>query len=228
MYRIGCFYFGKRGHNFWSFLTPQEGHKENSKEGAKERPKVCDKSETSESQTVSNQSSYSIVGKSQTVYLDEPAKVETPQSVVGEPVEPVFSEDLQPVTAYEDEPDITPEDVDDSLQEEDLSPEDRFLPLDTEIDNEHVSTGMTYEQISQAVEAVQGKKMSDAGRQAAARTLYDVQGSDVYDFLVMQAENEAAIERLLKENLDDSGEVTVENRAPKRTKTDDFDMDKYV
>ena len=204
MYKIFRFLFGKQGQSLWHFLTP----------------KVQEKKETAVLQTIPQPLAYSIIGKSQTVYLEEPPKVEPP--------EPVFSEDLEPEPAYEEEQDITPADVDDSLQREVLSPKDRFLPLDTVEDDESVSTGMTYEQISLTIEAVQGKKMNDTDRLAAARNLYDVQGSDLFDFLAMQAENEAAIERLLKENLDNAGEVSTEIRVAKRKKTEDFDMDKYV
>lgn len=204
MYKIFRFLFGKQGQSHWYFLTP----------------KVQEKKETAVSQPVPHLPPYSIIGKSQTVYLEEPPKVEPP--------EPVFSEDLQYMPAYEEEQDITPADVDDSLQRDVLTPKDRFLPLDTVEDNERASTGMTYEQISLTIEAVQGKKMNDADRLAAAHTLYDVQGSDLFDFLAMQAENEAAIERLLKEIPDDAGKVSTEYRVAKRKKTEDFDMDRYV
>ena len=204
MYKTIRFLRGNRVKRLWCLLTP----------------KVQDKKEAAEPQEVPQQSPYSIIGKSQTVYLEEPPKAETP--------EPVFSEDLQPVPAYEEEQDITSAEVDDSLQEDILSTDDRFFPLDTVEDNESISTGMTYEQISLTIEAVQGKKMSDADRKTAARTLYDVHGSDLFDFLAMQAENEAAIERLLKEHLDDAGEAAVENMVTRRKKTEDFDMDRYV
>jgi hypothetical protein len=163
---------------------------------------------------------YNIIGKSQTVYLEEPPAPKI--------VEPVFSEDLQRVPAYEEEPDITADDVDDNLGEEILTDEERFTPLDTDVDSEVVSTGMTYEQISEALEVVQGKKTDDADKLAAARTLYEVQGSDLFNFLTVQAENEAIIEKLLKENLDNAADPADGNIKKQQRKIEEFDMGKYV
>jgi hypothetical protein len=218
LYRVFRFLYGTKMQSLWRLLTP----------------KAREKKERAVSPETAPQPAYSIVGKSQTVYMKEPPKAEPPKPVVGEPVElvepvePVFSEDLQPIAAFEEETEIFDVDVEVSLDGGNLSDEDRFLALDITDDKENVSTGMTYEQISLTLEAVQGKKMNDADRLAAARTLYDIQGSDVFDFLAMQAENEAAIERLLKENLDDAGEIQAENRDKRRKIMGDFDMDRYV
>ena len=204
LYRIFRFLFGERGKSLWYFLTPQ----------------VKEKQETPVSQTIPEETTHSIVGKSQTVYLAEPPPPKK--------VEPVFSEDLGQAPSYEEEPDISADDVDDSLEEGVLTEEERFIPLDTEPDSEPVSTGMTYEQISDTLDVVMGNKTDDANKLAAARILYEVQGGDVFNFLEAQAENEAMIERLLKENLDDRGEILPENRRNRRKEIEEFDMEKYV
>jgi hypothetical protein len=87
----------------------------------------------------------SIVGKSRTVYLEEPPKAKPP----------AFSEELKKEKPYGEEPDITGNDVDDSLDNEIPPEEERFIPLDTD---EAVSTGMACGQISGALDAVQGRK----------------------------------------------------------------------
>jgi hypothetical protein len=232
LYKTFRFLFGKQRQSLWHFLTPKVQDK---KEMAASQAKPPEKPEAEP---------YSIVGKSQTVYLDEPLKVETSgketsefvvsettvtdQSLSVEPVEPAFSEDLQPVPAFEEEPDIFTDEIEDNLEEEPLTDEDRFMPLEIDASGETVSTGKTYDEISCMLGAVQGKKMSEADRQAAASALHDIQGSELYDLLLMQAENEAVIERLLKENLDSTGEKPAETGEKKRTQTADFDMDKYV
>jgi len=204
LYKAFRFLFGEQGKSFWYFLTP--------KTGEKKEPVI--------SQTEPEDTSLSVVGKSQTVYLEEPPPPKK--------VEPVFSEDLERCPSYEEEPDVTADDVNYKPNEEILTDEERFTPLDVEPDNESVSTGMTYEQISQVLDVVQGKKTSDADQLTAARTLYEVQGGDLFNFLATQAENEAVIERLLKENLDDAGEILPENRRKRRKEKEEFDMEKYV
>ena len=204
LYKIFRFLFGEQGKSFWHFLTPN----------------IREKKRTVMPQTGQEDTSYSIVGKSQTVYL---AELPPPKKV-----EPVFSEDLEQVPSYEEEPDVTSDDVDYRQAEEILTEEERFTPLDVEPDNESVSTGMTYEQISQVLDVVSGKKTSDADQLMAARTLYEVQSGDVFNFLSSQAENEAVIERLMKENLDDIGEILPENRRKRRKEKEEFDMEKYV
>ena len=217
MYKTFRFLFGTQGQILWHFLTPKVRNK---KEPAVSQEKPQRKTEAEP---------YSIVGKSQTVYMEESPKAATPaEHVISVPVEPAFSEDLQQVAAYEEESDISAEEIEDNLDEERFTDEERFLSLDTPEDNGNVSTGLTYEQISRTIEVVQGKKMNEADRLDAARTLFEVQGSDLYDLLLMQAENEAVIERLLKENLDNAGEIPAAISGKKRREIEDFDMDKYV
>ena len=194
--------FGKQAESFWRFLTPKP---------QEEPEKVVSQP---------NPIPYSVVGKSQTTYLEAPPEEK--------PIEPVFSEDLERIPAYEEEPDISSDDVDDNLNEEMLAEEDYFTPFDIEPDSEFTSSGLTYDQIVQALEVVQGKATSDSSKTAAARILYEINGSDLFDFLTTQAENEAMIERLLKENLDDTGEILPESEKKKRKEMTDFDIEKYV
>jgi|GEM_PF-6370107 len=204
LYKIFRFLFGEKVKNRWRFLTPKAQEKKE-----QEKPKSTPK-----------QTTYSIVGKSHTVYLEEPPKEK--------PLEPVFSEDLQQVSAYEEEADISSDDVENDLTEGILSEEERFTLLDIEPDSEAISTGMTYEQISQALEVIQGKNTGDSDKSAVARILYEVQGSELFDFLTAQAENEAIIERLLKENLDETGEILPKSRKKNGKEIEKFDLEKYV
>jgi hypothetical protein len=183
--KVYRFLSGKRIREFWHFLTPETPAKP---------------------ETVS----HSIVGKSQTVYLEE-TQIKVPELL--------FSENLEKEE---------PQDEEDNLLEALLSEKECFIALDIEPDNEIVSTGMTYEQISQALDVVQGRQTDEAGRQAAARILYEIEGSDLFNFLTAQAENEVLIEKLIKENIDNGGEAIFDNVRKKRRETEEFDMDKYV
>jgi hypothetical protein len=212
VYKAYRFLSGKRAAGFWRFMLPEIQ--------AKETIVVP--------QTKPEPAAYSVVGKSQTAYLEEPPKVEV--KTIG----PAFSEDLPQVPAYEEVPDITAGDVDDSLNgnpdEEILSREERFILLDAEPDGEMASTGMTFEQISQALEVVRGKRTDGESRRTVARLLDGFRDTDLFNFLTAQAENEAIIEKLLKENLDAGGASFPENKDTGKQKRDieDFDMEKYV
>jgi len=206
LYEIFRLLFGKQVENGWRFLTPKLREK-------KELPKI-------EPQPKPNREDYSLVGKSQTVYLEAPPEQK--------PIEPVFSQDLPQVPAYEVEPDITSDDVEDNLDEVILTEEERFTPFDIDPDCEISSSGMTYDQIAQAIEVIQGKNRNDADKSVVARTLYEIEGSDLFNLLTAQAENEAIIEQLLKENLDESGEILPESEKKKRKEIAEFDMEKYV
>jgi hypothetical protein len=75
---------------------------------------------------------------------------------------------------------------------------------------------------------VQGKSTDDAGRQAAAHILYEVEGSDLFNFLTAQAENEALVKKLIRENIDNNGVPLSESTRKQRRDRKEFDMDKYV
>jgi hypothetical protein len=204
--KVFRFLSGKRMREFWRFLTPETP--------AREKAPV----------PVPETSHYDMVGKSRTVYLKEVPK-EPPGAV-----EPFFSEDLGATPPYSEEPDITDEDVENDPDKDPLTGEERFLTLDTDPDGEDFpsSTGMTYEQISGALDVIQGKKTDAAGRQAAARILYEAEGSDLFNFLTAQAENEAIVERLIKENIDNDGVPLSESRGKQRRGRKEFDIGKYV
>jgi hypothetical protein len=195
------FLFGKRAADFWRLIIPEIRAKETPVSvRAQAEPAV-----------------HSIIGKSRTVYLPEPPREET------KAVEPAFSENLQREKPYEDEPDIRADDVEENLEED-----ERFIPLDTEPEGETVSSGMTFEQIAEALDVVQGRQRDEAGQTAAARILYETEGSELFDFLAAQAENEAIIEKLLKEHLDSDGLPAPDNRRKRRQAREEFDMTKYV
>ena len=209
LYNVYRFLSGQRAANFWRFMMPEIK--------AKETPAAP--------QAKPEQTAYSIVGKSQTVYLEEPPKEET------KAVEPAFSEDLQKIPSYEEEPDTVADDVEynpgSQSAEDILSEEERFIPFDSPPE-EGESTGMTFEQISEALDVVQGRLADNAGKAATARILYETEGSDLFNFLAAQAENEALIEKLLRENLDDSRVPLPENTRKHKREMEEFDMGKYV
>lgn len=210
LYKIFRFLFGKRGKSIWHFLNPKR----------KAERKAERKTETLPATAEPDYSS--VVGKSQTVYLEKMPEVKM------ETVEPAFSEDLQKVPAYEEEPEVTADDVDDNLNDVFPDESERFLPFEVSADDEYSSTGVTFEQLGTAIEVIQGKKTENEEIRITSRILYEAQGSDVFDFLAAQAENERMIENLLKENLDSNRDSISEAGRKKRRETEAFDMGKYV
>jgi hypothetical protein len=208
LYKIYRFLLGEQAMKLWQSILPERK--------AMKIPATP--------QTQPEPIAYSVVGKSQTVYLEEFSKEEA------KAVEPAFSEDLLQVSTYEEEPDITNDDVANNLNEDRFSEEDRFLPLDADADDEDFpsSTGMTYQQISEALDMMQGKPTDKSGQQATARILHEIEGSDLFNFLTAQAENEAVVERLIRENIDSGNTPLSGNTKRQHRSKKEFDMDKYV
>jgi len=207
LYNIFLFLFGKNRENLWWFLTPRNAVKNNS-QAMEPEPETAP---------------YSIVGKSQTVYLERPPESKS--------VAPFLSEDLKKKIPYDEEPDNINDDVEyksESYTAEDiLSEEERFMPFDS-LPEEGESTGMTFQQISKAIDVVSGKNTDKDTRREVAQILNDIGECDLFNFLTAQAENEMLIERLLRENIDDGVSQVPENSGKKRRKIEAFDMDKYV
>ena len=203
IYRLYLFLFGKKRKNLWRFLNPKSKLK---KKDAIIEPEI-------------KIPVHEIVGKSQTVYYDEIPKEE---------VKPVFSEDLELVPKYEVESEITDDDVENNLKEETLTDNDRFVPLDVEPDNGDFFTGMTFDQLSSAIDVISGNKTDREEVKEAALFLYEIHGSEVFDFLTSQAENEQIIEKLMKDYLDSDGKMIVEDVRKKRPEIENFDIGKYV
>lgn len=171
-----------------------------------------------------------IMGKTHTTYL----KKEVP-SVPG------MSQGLEPSDFIGEEADISPDEV-----EADLSggtgpmqpdEEERFFPLEERGDTgmNEFSSGMTYDELSNAVGVVSGGESGDDNRIRAARTLYEVRQTDLFQFFTTQVTNVETVDRLFEECLDGNGSPL---KRPQRRREFDpvegfdplegFDMDKFV
>jgi hypothetical protein len=209
LHKVFRFLYGKRVKSFWHFLAPENTVKE----------KIPVPAPATATATVHYNN---IVGKSRTVYLEELPK--EPEKAV----EPVFSEDLEEREPYEEEAETTAQDVEDNLDGTPLPENGRFMPLDEGPDDETVSTGMTYGQISLALDVVKGKRTDAAAEPAVARMLDEIRGSELFNFLSAQAENEALVEKLIKENIGNDGGQLPANRRKRKAGNGEFDMDRYV
>jgi len=151
---------------------------------------------------------YDVVGKSTTVFLA--------------PLMPVMSEDLEPEseTALEPEPDILPGEVETHLNfsiaiaddEPDVYPDD---PME-------LSQGLTFEQISHAVEVVEGKKSGENNEYFAGETL-SVMPDDFLNMICMQENYEVKVKKLIVGYLDFPGKM-----KPVPAMVANFDINQYV
>ena len=155
---------------------------------------------------------YDVVGKSTTVFLA--------------PLMPLMSEELEVVmvSTVETEPDISPEEVEANLTAS-------FVPDDEELEqyrNDDVdlsgefSQGLTFEQISHAVEVVEGNKSGEKDEYFAGETL-SVMPDDFLNMICMQENYEAKVKKLIASYLDFPGKM-----KPVPALVANFDINKYV
>ncbi|MDR2883343.1 MAG: DUF4122 domain-containing protein [Alistipes sp.] len=110
------------------------------------------------------------------------------------------------------------------------SPESSEMPSDDDLYGDEpplgdggVSSGVSYEELSDAVEVLVTDTRNEARRTKAAKTLYDIQGTEILDFIVREVCGADAIDTLLKECLDGDG-FPLKRKNP----VAEFDIGKYV
>ena len=168
-----------------------------------------------------------VIGKTHIVYLDDPQAAVTP----------VRSEKLELLSDFigEDE-DISPDDVEFNIvpktPEDILEELERFEPMD-DYDpgvEEDFSTGLTFERMANAVEVLTENGNGDDTKVIeAARTIYNIRQTDLFQFFTTQISNFEQVENLLKECLDGEGNpLPVRRSKLDRAELDSFSWDKFV
>lgn len=177
---------------------------------------------------ISKEADAEVVGKTNIVYLEDPdlaAKV------------PTRSEKLEPSDFIGEEPDISDEEVESDLSshpktaEEVLEEEERFQVLDDIAPglDPDFSTGLTYEELSNAVGVLTIATDNEQQIIDAAKTIHTIKDTDLYEFFTHQVSNQDNVESLMRDCLDDVGNPLPKRRSkvnPEKLKT--FDLDNYV
>lgn len=210
LYQMWLFLFRKNGLRFFlKYLNPKETKKIST-------PAV----------PVKEEDEISIVGKSHTIYLDA-----LPES---SEAEPIMSIDLESTDYIGEDEDLSADDAEIEIRQvnvDDIMDEsERFIPFEeNDLPDLNFSSGMTYEDISNAVDVIKGEKRGEEDQRNAARLLYEVKQTDMMNFFSAQAGNMEVIELLLNENLDESG-IPLPQRNNKKSSISmtDFDINKYV
>lgn len=139
-----------------------------------------------------------VIGSSKTVYLEEPSQSRNGTAIGREP---------EPGGYIGQEDEISPDDVETDyrpvaiLPDEDLYDDDDGLPPDPDL-----STGMSFERISEAVGVLTEPDCDEEKKLRAARTFDDLHDTQILEFITREVSNLPAIDKLIKEHLDANGE----------------------
>lgn len=164
-------------------------------------------------------SEVSVLGRTNFIYLEAPAQAT---------VVPERSEELPRNDLTNEEPDVDANDVESSLahdaeamppsEEELYDDEHETVPLDAEF-----SRGMTFNEIANAVEVLSTTTEDRAKTLAAAQTIFNLKNTELFEFFTTQVSNTAAVDRLLAECLDNTGQPLSVLRS-----VSDFQWERYV
>ena len=169
-----------------------------------------------------------IIGKTTIVYLEDP---ELASKV------PVRSEKLEPSDFIGEEPDIPDDEVESNLSPQPKSPEEvleeqeRFEVLDDIAPglDPDFSTGLTYEELSNAVGVLTVQTDNEQQIIDAAKTIHTIKDTDLFEFFTNQVSNLDNVESLLRDCLDEGGNPMKERKSKKKQENlSSFELDKYV
>lgn len=173
---------------------------------------------------VGSEHSIDILGKTTSVYLDDPSTV-TIMSVRSEMLE-------RADIIFEEDADISADEVEETLArtEKPILPDDSELYDEIPIvsDNEF-SQGMTFDQISNAVAVIANGTFDGDNASEAARTLYEIRNTDMFGFFTTQVANAEAVDNLFRKYIDTNGYALIQQSLTSSSpELLNFDWDKYV
>lgn len=163
----------------------------------------------------------SIIGKTSAVYIPEP-----------EVLSPTRSQKLE---ASDNSDELSEDDIEYKTEtaRHSVLDDEEIMELNREAaaDDPDFTAGLTFENLSNAAAILISKsETADYEKVAdAARTLYNLRNTDMFEFFTTQISNVEVIENMFKEYLDDSGQPLPERSPQKaRKELDNFDIGKYV
>lgn len=166
-----------------------------------------------------------VVGKTTIVYLEDP---ELATKV------PAHSEKLEPSDYMGEEPDISDDEVESELSAPAVTPEElqdeqeRFEMADDlapGLDSDF-STGLTYEEMANAVGVLTDATTDEQKIINAAKTIHNIKDTDLYEFITHQVSNQDNVDSLLRDCLDEVGNPLPRRRS--KRSVEEFDMNRFV
>lgn len=146
---------------------------------------------------------------------------------------PVRSEPLERSDFIGEEEEISSDDVEAHLlppQEQALTEEERFesLPGVDPAPDPEFSSGLTFEQMSNAVGVITAAVDDEQKVIEAAKTIYNIRHTDLFQFFTTEAGSAAMIEQLFAECLDSEGQPLPYRRRKQTIPDGPFDWSKYI
>jgi hypothetical protein len=169
-----------------------------------------------------------VVGKTTAVYLEDPELAAKT---------PAYTEKLEPSDFMGEEPDIPDEEVESALSPWPETPEEiqaareRFEETDDLAPglDPDFSSGLTYEEMSNAVGVLTVATDNEKQIIEAARTIHRLRDTDLFEFITHQVSNLENVERLINDCLDDDGTpLTVRKSKRKAEMLRSFDLSHFV
>ena len=156
-----------------------------------------------------------VVGKSMTVFLAPLTHVSN---------EPFMSDDLEMEPAAEAVPDILPEEVEANLNRPVVLEEDELDDYSGDhMDLEgNLSRGLTYQQISDAIDVVEGRK-SGENNEYLAGEVFSLMPSDFLGMICTQTDHETMVKKLIAGYVDFPAKM-----KPVSVSVANFDIKDYV
>ncbi len=162
-----------------------------------------------------------VLGKTHVVYLEDPEVAATI---------PVRSEDLPPSDFIGEEEEIPADAVEHTLSEASSTtlPGEEELYEDAEPapPDEEFSRGLTYDEISNAVGVLTTAAPDVDNALVAARTIFDLKNTDLFEFFTTQISNAETIEKLFETCLDEKDQPQRYNTQ--KADVSDFQWEKYI
>lgn len=159
-----------------------------------------------------------VVGKTKTVYLEDPEVArKTPtrsEPMVKEPIEE--DEEISPEDVAHEDRGLTKEEMDALMAPADAEPDPEF------------NTAMTFEEMNNVVEVLTSETRDKQKDFRASMTIYHkLSGTEILNLLENEIGCQQKIESLLNEYLDESGRPLAKRKATSK-KVEAFNIDKFV
>lgn len=220
LYRLYIVVYKKQLYGVWEYLPALREYllqKKEQKKPEKEKSELITQVEPIPS----------VIGKTTVVYLEDPAIVK---------VAPEFTVQLESTGYIGEEEDVSPDEVESDLTspvEKVLTKDEYYERLDENAPGEdpELSTGLTYQQLSQAVDILSSSSLENKRDEEVievARTLYAISGTDMFQFFVSQVGNMAMVEQILEECLDGDGQPLPKRKRKISKDTTVFKMEYFV
>lgn len=219
LYRLYIVVYKKQLYGVWEYLPALREYLL-----AMKKQKKSEKEKIESVDTVKPSSS--VIGKTTVVYLEDPSITTVAPTLTVQLETTGYIGEEEDVSSDEVESELTP------LAEKLLDKDEHYERLDDNAPGEdpELSTGLTYQQLSQAVDILSSPSLENKKEEEVmevARTLYAIRGTDMFQFFASQVGNIAMVEQILEKCLDGDGQPLAKQKKRIFQNTT-FDLNHFV